>query len=105
MTYATTTNRQSEVFGPSEKIGKPLTEREHQALVLYARLGRRRDVADAMGLRRSTIRHLLEDAYLKLDVPTSIDAFRTLGWLKPPEDECPQGNTESGKAERPSDET
>ena len=66
------------------QLRPPLSPREHEALRLYAHLGKREDVADAMGVSRHTIRHQLDRAYLRLGVNTATDAFRAMGWLSPP---------------------
>ena len=67
-----------------EMAGRPLTPREREALRLYALMPLYRLVAARMRITESTVKDHLWAAHVKLDVPTSIDAFRKLGWLVVP---------------------
>lgn len=64
--------------------GRPLSNREFQALAWYAETPLYKTVANRMGITPDTVKVHLWSAHAKLNVPTSIDAFRVLGWLRPP---------------------
>lgn len=70
-------------------IGRDLTPREYEVLVLYANLGNQTKVGHVLGLSREMVSQHLNRVYAKLDVTSNIDAFRVIGWLKPPEPPYP----------------
>jgi DNA-binding CsgD family transcriptional regulator len=64
-----------------------LTYREYHVLA-YAAKGRSlSEIADDLGLSYYTVRHFHYDALRKLDAHNQTEAFRAMGWLKPPDEE------------------
>lgn len=66
-------------------MADPLTPRQRETLRLYALLGDRAAVAREMGVSRLTVRNQLWLAYQRLDVTSSSQAYRALGWLEVPD--------------------
>ena len=62
----------------------PLARCEVRAMAAYAATGDMHQAADTLGLSFFTVRNQLHVARAKLDVTSSIDAFRALGWLRVP---------------------
>lgn len=69
---------------PTLRPGMPLSPREHEVLVTYARLGNGKDVAKVLGISHHTVKNRMADAYTKLGVENAVEAFLRLGWLVPP---------------------
>lgn len=70
----------------NEEAGKPLTPSQLEALRTYAEAGDQRVAAASLGISISTLRAHMHQAYRRLDVNGSIEAFHVLGWLTVPED-------------------
>lgn len=67
-----------------------LTPREYEVLAAYARLGSHKEAAAELGIGLGTVKNCLGGAYGKLGAVDAFDAFRLLGWLRPPGlDEAP----------------
>jgi len=64
--------------------GEALSRRQTEALAIYAMLPLCKSVAHQMGISEHTVRDHLWAARAKLGVPTNIDAYRKLGWLRVP---------------------
>jgi DNA-binding CsgD family transcriptional regulator len=62
-----------------------LSRRQYECLLLYARHGTIELAARNLGLRESTVKNYLHDAYGRLGVSSAINAIRALGWLNLPE--------------------
>jgi hypothetical protein len=73
----------------SSPLGRSLTAYERAALIAYAKRGIGQDAADDLGVELGAFQHCLERAYAKLGVRSAIDAFRSLGWLRVPNDGPP----------------
>jgi DNA-binding CsgD family transcriptional regulator len=70
-------------------VSTPLARRERQVLAAVAHGMSNREVAAELGIAVATVHSHLASAYFKLGiggsgVRTPIDAFRILGWLRPP---------------------
>lgn len=63
---------------------EPLTPSELRALYLLARFETATEAAEFAGLQPQTIRNQLHRAFAKLGVNGRLEAFRKLGWLRPP---------------------
>jgi DNA-binding NarL/FixJ family response regulator len=63
--------------------GRALTERQHEALVVYATTGSMKTTAAMMQCSISTVKRLTSQAYSRLGVQGHIEAYRVLGWLRP----------------------
>jgi DNA-binding CsgD family transcriptional regulator len=70
------------------EAGDPLTTREFEVMVRYARLGVMKLVAAEMGIKTRTVHTFLTTVYRKLDVTGlgAVAAFHALGWLRIPGD-------------------
>lgn len=63
-----------------------LSAREVECLAAYAETGLIKEAAYQLGLSEQTVKNYLRDAYRKLGVDRSIEAFTRLGWLRVPEE-------------------
>lgn len=72
--------------GEYSRPGQPLTDRQVDALAAYAKHGNRSDAAAELGISPNTLRHHLEQAYMRLGVDNFAAALRRIGWLVVPED-------------------
>lgn len=84
---------------------EPLTTAELRALHALARYETATEAARAAGLSPQTLRNQAAQAYRKLGVNGRVEAFRKVGWLRPPrfmptaEAPEPFGNPESPRLE------
>jgi len=62
----------------------PLTPTMLDVLRAVALTGSYKDAAQRTERTLPSVRHLVGRAHVRLDVTTTIDAFRTLGWLVVP---------------------
>lgn len=62
-----------------------LTPAELRALEALARYEDAHEASVAIGLSVQTLRNETQSAYRKLKVRNKTSAFRTLGWLRPPQ--------------------
>lgn len=63
---------------------EPLTTAELRALHALARYETATEAAKAAGLSPQTLRNQAGQAYRKLGVNGRVEAFRKIGWLRPP---------------------
>lgn len=63
---------------------EPLTTAELRALYALARYETATEAAQATGLSPQTLRNQAGKAYAKLGVNGKVEAFRKIGWLRPP---------------------
>ena len=63
---------------------EPLTTAELRALYALARYETATEAARAAGLSPQTLRNQAYHAYKKLGVNGRVEAFRKIGWLRPP---------------------
>lgn len=68
----------------SGEVTPRLTLRRLEVLAALARYGTYDRVAAELGITPFTVRSLLHESYGVLGVGNAIDAFRALGWLRPP---------------------
>jgi len=64
---------------------EPLTTAELRALYWLARIETASEAATLAGLSPQTLRNQSFSAYKKLGVKGKVEAWRKLGWLRPPQ--------------------
>ena len=64
---------------------EPLTTAELRALYWLARIETASEAAELAGLSAQTLRNQSFSAYKKLGVKGKVEAWRKLGWLRPPQ--------------------
>ena len=63
---------------------QPLTAAELRALDALARYATAHEASVAIGVATQTLRNEAQSAYRKLQVSGKTEAFRAMGWLRPP---------------------
>ena len=65
---------------------KPLTDRQRQALRVYAEEHHYKGVASRLGISTQAVKNHMTDAFRRLGVDGHLGAFIALGWLVLPEE-------------------